>query len=89
MTGGGRRRTAARRRDGGSASVELVVMIPLLLFGGLVAFQLGVAAWTATSASEAARQAARAATLSPSGNSQVAARNAAEDSLPSGLSVHP
>jgi len=77
-----RARAAMRtRREQGAASLELLVLIPMLFAFALIAFQAGVIAWTVISTSEAAREAARAQSLG--GN----ALNAAENSLPAGLNV--
>lgn len=73
----------ARRaaRDAGAASIELIALVPALLAVALLVFQVGVAAWTATSTSEAAREAARASSL---GRDAAAA---AEAALPRALDV--
>ena len=52
-----RERSAAER---GQAAAEFVAILPALLLATLVAVQLGVAGWTAWSASEAAKAGARA-----------------------------
>ena len=70
-----------RAKDRGQASLELVAMLPLLIFGGLLILQMGVAMWAVSSTNEAARQAARAFSL---GADPMAA---AEDSLPGKLDV--
>jgi hypothetical protein len=82
----GRRRFRPAHRptagpERGQASLELVAMLPLLIFGGLLVLQMGVAMWAVSSTNEAARQAARAYSLGadPAG--------AAEGSLPGGLDV--
>ena len=68
-------------RDRGAASLELVGLLPLLLVFGSYAFQAGVAMWTASSTAEAARTAARAASLGDDPTSAAAA------SLPGALEV--
>ncbi|MEV7087352.1 TadE/TadG family type IV pilus assembly protein [Streptomyces sp. NPDC093085] len=50
-----------RRRDAGQVAIEYVGFIPLLLIVGLLAIQLGIAAYTANQAGTAARVAARTA----------------------------
>ena len=52
-----------RRRDPGSASLELLALVPIALTVALLTLQAGAAAYTAISAQEAARTAARAASL--------------------------
>ncbi len=47
----------------GTASVELVAYLPVVVLAAVVATQLYVAAWTATSTTVAARAAARAHSL--------------------------
>jgi len=68
VTGSSRRRLARtsngwRAKEAGAASLELLVLIPLLFTFALVAFQVGVIAWTASSTAEAVREAARAESL--------------------------
>ncbi len=75
------RRARGQRRERGQASLELVAMLPLLIFSGLLALQMGVAMWTISSTNEAARQAARAFSLG------VDPTAAAEASLPGTLDV--
>lgn len=60
----------------GTASIETVVMVPLVLFVILLVFQVAVAASTVQAASQAARDGARAYSLGDS------ATSAAESSLP-------
>lgn len=74
----------ARRSEQGQAALELVALLPMLLFAGLLVFQVGAAMWTLTSTGEAARQAA--VTYSRS-ESLAAAAAAAENSLPGRLDV--
>jgi hypothetical protein len=77
-----------RHTDRGTASIEFAVLLPLLLFAGLVALQVGAVMWTAVSTSEAARQTARAAMLNdrhPSPGYDLEA--VADDSLPDPLQV--
>jgi hypothetical protein len=47
------------RRQGGQASVELLGLLPYLLLGALVMWQLLLATWAVTSASNAARAGSR------------------------------
>ncbi len=75
------RRSRSRRREKGLASIELIAMAPLLFTVALVITQIGIAGWTMVSAGDAARHAARAASMGEDPYS------AAEGSLPSGL--HP
>ncbi|MFV0452736.1 MAG: TadE/TadG family type IV pilus assembly protein [Propioniciclava sp.] len=70
-----------RRRDRGSASLEFVAMFPVLLTVGIAALQLGIAGWATTSATDAARAAARAASLGESPSA------AAQGVLPAGLTA--
>jgi hypothetical protein len=51
------------RGERGQASLEVVALLPVLLVVGLLAFQAGVAIWTISSTTEAARAAARAYSL--------------------------
>lgn len=51
---------AALRRERGSVSIEFLAMLPVLLTVALVALQVGAIGYTAISAQEAARAAARA-----------------------------
>jgi hypothetical protein len=69
------------RRDRGQGRLELVAMLPLLIFGGLLVLQMGVAMWTVSSTNEATRQAARAFSL------EGDPVEAAEGSLPGSLDV--
>ena len=74
--------TAARcRRECGTASIEVVALIPVLLFVAMLVLQLGVAGWTASQTAEAARQAARAQSLDRD------PLTAAEQALPGALRV--
>jgi Flp pilus assembly protein TadG len=79
---GRRRRRIRRRDDGGYAPVELALLVPvigLLLVAVVAAGRLGVAR---EQVQQAAREAARAASLARSpGAAEVAARTAAADSL--------
>ncbi|WP_392751838.1 TadE/TadG family type IV pilus assembly protein [Streptomyces sp. LN590] len=54
-------RTGTSRRDRGQVAIEYMGFIPLLLLVGLLAIQLGVAAYTANQAGTGARAAARTA----------------------------
>lgn len=64
----------ARRRRGerGQSSVEFMGLLPLLLFGGLVVWQLMLVGWATTSASNAARTGSRVA--SRGGDGRLAAK---------------
>lgn len=73
------RRTAERGPEGGVASLELLGIVPLMLFMAFVAWQLAIGGYAAVYANEAARSAARAATLD---QDPVAA---GLDTLPAGL----
>lgn len=73
------RRRSDRQR--GTASLELIGGIPFLLLAGALAMQFGLIGWTAISASDAARAAARAASLGESPHS------AAQNALPAGISL--
>ncbi|MDX2727603.1 MULTISPECIES: TadE/TadG family type IV pilus assembly protein [unclassified Streptomyces] len=53
--------TGTSRRDRGQVAIEYMGFIPLLLLVGLLAIQLGVAAYTANQAGTGARAAARTA----------------------------
>lgn len=68
------------RRERGTAALEFIGMFPFLLLAGLVALQFGLVGWVAVSTTDAARAAARAASLGQ--NPQLAAARA----LPGGLS---
>lgn len=68
------------RRERGTAALEFVGTFPFLLLAGLIALQFGLVGWAAVSTNDAARAAARAASLGQ--NPQVAATRA----LPGGLS---
>ncbi len=61
-------------RERGVASLELVGVLPTLLIFGILAFQVGLAGWGTASTVQAARAAARAATL---GQNPTAAAHAA------------
>ena len=69
------------RAERGSASLEAVVLVPVMLLVALLVLQLGVVGWTVTQTEEAARQAARAHSLDRSPHA------AAEDALPGALTV--
>ena len=69
-----------RARERGAAALEFVGVLPLLIFAMLVALQFGVAGWAVVSTGEAARAAARAATLGQDPNA------AAQGALPGVLS---
>jgi hypothetical protein len=75
-----------RSDERGQSSVELIGMLPLLIFGGLLVLQVGAAFWTLNSTNEAAREAARAYSLNPD-EGVGGAREVAEKSLPGGLEV--
>ncbi|GIL35658.1 pilus assembly protein [Phycicoccus jejuensis] len=72
----------SRRRERGTASLEFVALAPFVLLVGFMVWQLAVGAWAATSANEAARAAARAASLGQDPGS------AAARALPDGLRRH-
>ena len=69
----------SRRRERGTAAVEFMVLGPFVLLVAFLAWQLAVAGWAAASANEAARAAARAASLGQD------PQQAARDALPGGL----
>lgn len=75
------RRGGGSRGSRGSASLELVALLPLLFAVALLALQGGAVVWVMSSTSEAARAAARAASLGQD------PRVAAEQSLPGGLTL--
>lgn len=68
-------------RERGTASIEAVVLVPVLIGVAMMALQLGVAGWTASQTEEAARQSARALSLGED------PRSAAEGALPGSLDV--
>jgi hypothetical protein len=79
----------ARRRakgDRGQSAIELIGMLPLLFFGGMLVFQAGTAMWALSSTNEATREAARFYSLNP-GAGVDGARAVAERSLPGQLTV--
>ncbi len=78
--------TAHRRgnRERGTAALEYIGMLPIILFAALIALQMGVVAWTVVATGQAARDAARAASL---GRSPQAAANGALPSLLTASSV--
>lgn len=80
-TGPARHPRTRRDRQRGTASLELVAGLPFLLLAGVVAAQFGLVGWTAISASDAARAAARAASLGQNPHA------AAQDALPQGISL--
>jgi hypothetical protein len=67
--------------DRGVASIEVIALYPLLVLLGTFALQAGAAVWTVTLTTDAARTAARAASL----DQDPAA--AAEGALPGALDV--
>lgn len=67
------------RGERGTASLEFLALGPFVLLVGFIVWQLAIGGWAAVSANEAARAAARAATL---GGDPGAA---AHDALPQGL----
>lgn len=71
-----------RRSEHGTASLEFLALGPFVLLVGFLVWQLAVGAWAATSANEAARAAARAASLGQDPG------RAAERALPGGLRNH-
>lgn len=70
-----------RGEERGTVSIEVVVLVPLLVLVAMLTLQLGVAAWTASQAQEAARQAARAQSLGENPGA------AAERALPGSLDL--
>ena len=70
------------RRDRGIASLELIGVLPTLLLCAILAFQVGLAGWGMASTVQAARAAARAASL---GHGHAGATQAAQDALPGAL----
>ncbi|MGL4176576.1 MAG: TadE/TadG family type IV pilus assembly protein [Dermatophilaceae bacterium] len=68
-----------RRPERGVASLEFMVLAPFVMLVAFVAWQLAIGGWAALSANEAARAAARAASLGEDPQS------AAREALPSGL----
>ncbi|MET7860308.1 TadE/TadG family type IV pilus assembly protein [Streptomyces sp. NPDC005318] len=76
------KRTGTSRRDGGQVAIEYMGFIPLLLLVGLLAIQLGVAAYAANQAGTAARVAARTASHDiPPMPPEMAGREAMSDWL--------
>jgi len=71
------------RRDRGSAGLEVVALLPIVIFVGSLMLQLGVAVWTTVAADTAVRSAARADTL------RLDPLDAANSSLPGSLRVNP
>lgn len=71
----------AKRNDRGTAALEFVGAVPFLLLSGAIALQFGLVGWTAISTQDAARAAARAASLGKSPSA------AAAQALPSGLQL--
>jgi len=74
-------RVAGRVADRGVASIEVIALYPVLVLLGTFALQAGAAVWTVTLTTDAARTAARAASL----DENPAA--AAEGALPASLDV--
>lgn len=70
---------SGRRREAGAAALEFAGIVPLVIIGALVALQFGVVGWVMVSTNQAARDAARAASL---GRDPAAA---AQVSLPGSL----
>lgn len=68
-----------RRTERGSASLEVVGLLPMVLFCALVAVQFGIAGWTMVETQQAARSAARAAVKGE--DPHAAARGALPGSL--------
>lgn len=69
------------RRTRGSASIEMLALTPMLILVAMAMLQIGLAAYAVLATGDAARAAARAASLHE--DPQAAARNA----LPGGLSL--
>ncbi|MFD7442517.1 TadE/TadG family type IV pilus assembly protein [Streptomyces sp. NPDC059909] len=79
-----------RRRDRGQVAVEYMGFIPLMLIVGLLAIQLGVAAYTANQAGTAARAAARMASFDePDATPADAAKRSVSDWLADDMDVDP
>lgn len=73
--------TRSRAGERGSVAIEVVMLVPVLMLVALLTLQLGIAGWTASQTSEAARQSARAQSQ---GQDPLAA---AERALPGSLRV--
>ncbi|NHA69462.1 TadE/TadG family type IV pilus assembly protein [Phycicoccus flavus] len=76
------RRRVASAAERGTASLEFLALAPMVMVVAFMTWQLAVGGWAAVSANEAARAAARAATVGQSPDA------AAQDSLPAGLKDH-
>lgn len=74
-----RLRPTCRRDDRGQATLELVAMVPFVLFVTAALLQLAAVVWAVTDTTEAARQGARASSMGDDGCS--AARAALSGSL--------
>lgn len=74
-----RLRPTSRRGDRGQATLELVAMVPFVLFVTATLLQLAAVVWAITDTTEAARQGARASSMGDDGCS--AARAALSGSL--------
>lgn len=70
-----------RRQERGSVAIEVVMLVPIMIFAAMLTLQLGVAGWTAAKTTEAAREAARANSLGRD------PETAAERALPGALDV--
>jgi hypothetical protein len=86
MSGSMLARGHRRSGESGQSALELIGMLPLLIFGSLLLLQVGAAFWALNSTNEAAREAARAYSLDPNGG-LIHARAVANDALPGGLKV--
>ncbi|MGW1462840.1 TadE/TadG family type IV pilus assembly protein [Streptomyces sp. NPDC002308] len=74
--------SAPSRRDRGQVAIEYLGFLPLLLLVGMLALQLGLAAYAANQAGTAARVAARSASQDyPRGNAEQDGRDAISDWL--------
>lgn len=70
-----------RRQERGAAALETVGLMPILILSALIVLQIGVAGWTVSATGQAARDAARAASLGQDAGS------AAKASLPGSLTA--
>src|SRR5215207_4944722 len=77
--------TSRVRQEDGQASVEMIATLPAVLLVGLLAWQLAVAGHAAWACANAARVAARAATVDR--DAEKAARSALPQRLEDGLRV--
>lgn len=68
-----------QRSERGAAALEMLGVAPLVILAALIALQFGVAGWTVVSTGQAAKDAARAASVGQD------PRNAAEGALPGSM----